>query len=196
MQHNQKENLMQEVTGHKPVLDITTDLDFHKITLYLFWRLFLNYGKEDSLKKVSYSINTPSVMFVLDPSKTGGVTGSFLCVSEGGNLSYNLSYYVSENLDWSERSPVQNFPKFQFSAGYRSSSGVPRGYIWEPDRLIPGYYETSLNITGPKFQSTIHFNEFETEFFLAKIIKEDVLGLKLWIEVKTHEARHPQRVHA
>ena len=183
---DEQENLMRHFTGYEPVRNLEKATAFHLITVHIFWNLFKKYGNDDSLKPGNRSGDN-SVQFTLDTQKTNGIEGCFICVftSKGKSLSYRLEYYSSKDPDFSETSPCQYFPEFTFSAGYRSRSGVDwQGFAWLEEQIVPGRFEISINITGPKFESSVHLSMFKTAFFLTKILSEDILSLADWIESK------------
>lgn len=184
-------DLFYEKLGHEPVLKLGPETPFHFIILYLFWKVFQAYGQAKSFTVKHYG-GYDGAMFVLDPEKTGGVEGCFICKPGGqARLSYSLYYFNYKNPDFSEQSRVQHFPNLTISAGYVSWGGNGfSGFATEDKQLIPGKYLASINVFGPKIESQMHLSEFNTELFLLKIITEDYLSEKTWMKTKANEIRH------
>lgn len=186
---------MRDFSGYPLITKLKKETEFHLITLYLFWKLFKKYGNPNSLKKI-IGFGTGAILFTLNNKKTLGVDGSFICIprGKGKSMSYRLEYYTSTDPNFSENSRVDYFSVFSLSAGYVSSSGVDwHGFAGLKEQIKPQSYEISLNISGPKFESSKFFQEFKIEFFLTKIIKEEILPLEDWIAFKRKEALFPKK---
>lgn len=185
----EQEHLHEKILGMQPVRDLEKTTPFHHLPAFIFWELFQKYGKKNSLRKKQYT--GPGVMFTLDPEKTQGIAGTFICYPTcKEKLSFSLEYFTSNDPDFSESSTVQYFPRFTLSTGYRSATGVGwQGLAHQKEHLTSGNYLTSVSVNLSPFESSIHFDDLAIPFFLAQVIKDHYVSRKDWIQSKEYQAR-------